>query len=120
MSARRNVFEIFWPETCKNDDSTRGRGGMRLQVPACPQVNVPFYFPKMSFYFPELPFYFQEIPFCFLELPFCFPKVSFCFSEVSFYFSKGAVCFPELIFPEVPSFYFLCVSFSMSAFFQLI
>ena len=124
--ARRNVLEIFWLETSKNDHS-RGEG-VRLQVPlslsqcALLLPKNALLLPELPFYFPELPFYFPEMPFCFLELLFCFPKVSFCFPEVPFYFSKMPLCFPELhlSFPEVLSFYFLCASVSMSAFFQLI
>ena len=69
------------------------------------------YLPKIPFYFLNCLFiyhYFPEVPFCFLDVSFPFSEIHYCFSAFGF------------SFPEVASFYLLCMSFSKNAFFQLI
>ena len=105
------------------------RGVVRLQV-SLPSSQCALLLPKNVILFLELPFYFQELPLHFLELPFLFPGIALLFSRSALLFSRSAFLFLKnallfsrtaFSFPEVPSIYLLCTSFSKkNAFLQLI
>ena len=59
-----------------------------LQVPPCPQVNEPFYFPKMPFYFQNCSFIFQNYSFIFQKYPFLSWSCPFVFQKCPFVFQR--------------------------------
>ena len=102
---------LFWLETSKNVPEE----GQGWKYP-CPQVNMPFYFPKII-HFPELPFYFPEMPFCFSGLPF-FSGEALYFSRGAFSFLKDAL-FSRLALLSSKTAFFSFVCFSLQCFFRI-
>ena len=93
------TFEILvWLERAKNDHSREGWG---CKCPR-PQVNVPFYSPKIAFYYQNSPFFFQNCLFIFHTSSFVSWNCSFVYQNCLFLSQKCPIAFPNfhLVFQE--------------------
>ena len=108
-SAPRKIFEFSFGLKHPKKITPEGRWGWDCKY-CCPQVNVPFYFPKNS---KNYPFAFRKCPFLSWDCPFVVQKFLFI-SHNNYWFQELLLLFLDCLF------YLTCTSFSKNPFFQLI
>ena len=116
MSARRSVFEIFWHETCKNDDSRRGRGD-EVASPPLSSSQCALLLPKNVLLFSRITLLFSRNALLFPGVALLFSKSVRLFFRSVFLFLKRASLFSRIDFSRSTFFLFPVRVFFYECFF---